>query len=80
MGVLCILVESSVASVGPSFVELSESSGFLSVHSSVFGVGLDDGVIVINVGFEDALSNDGVVSLSGKSSEFLGPGSDSRVF
>jgi hypothetical protein len=50
------------------------------VHGSGLGVVFDNIVIVVDIGLKDTLSSDGVSSLIGKGSEFLGPSSDSGVF
>ena len=72
--------ESLVALSSPRGVELSKSSRFRGVHGGSSLVVGDDGVIVINVRFKDSFSGNGVVSLRGESSKFVGPSSDSGVF
>ena len=71
---------SSVAFSSPRYVESGESGRFSSVHGSGFGVVFDNSVIVVDIGLKDTLSGDGISSLIGKGSEFLGPSSDSGVF
>jgi hypothetical protein len=79
-GIFFILSKSSIAFGGPVVIESSKSGRFSSVHGSGGSVVFNDGVIVINVRFKDTFSGNGVVSLRGESSKFVGPSSDSGVF
>lgn len=50
------------------------------MHSSSLCAIIDDCVIVGDIGFEVALSGDGIISLGAKGSKLLSPGSDSIFF
>jgi hypothetical protein len=63
----------------PRGVKLSKSSRFSSVHGSGGFVVRNDRMVVINVSFKYTFSHDGIVSLHGEISEFIGPSFDSRV-
>ena len=72
--------KSSITVHLPILVELNESLFFISVHFTRFNIVLDNCVIVINVGFKDALPVDGSVPLSRHGGELLVPSGLSVVF